>query len=845
LFSEGKITMHRFVLCLGVASLGAISLATPVNAQAVIPDGTLNTTVTRSGNTFTIENGTRSGPNLFHSFREFSVPPGGTAVFNNATAVQTIFSRVTGGTPSTIDGILQANGTAHLFLLNPSGILFGPNAQLNIGGSFIGTTAQAIQFADGIEFSAANPTAPALLTLSVPIGLQMGRTPGAIRNASTVPSQTPSRFSVLPLPGGLQVQPNQSLVLLGGDISFVGGAASAVQGQIELGSVGANSFVTLVPHPFGFALNYDGVRAFQDVQLDNVAVLDARDGGIQVRGRHIQILRGSRLVTDLEQASSTRGIMLNATESLTVAGVFMPPDPTAWPISAALSSSTPWGSMGPGGLFMPWQGTGKAGDIVLRSPEIAIAEGATVSTAATGSSHGGTITMQASTLSVSKGGSIWTSASAQSQGGALSLQASTITVSDEGYVTTSADTFGRGGHITVQADQLQVLNTSQIGTLNYGVGQAGNLMIQARDVQASGVAPGTGRPTVMYTVTLGPGKGGDFTLHTERLRISDGGILTANTFDRGDAGNLVIRARDSVEITNANREIYSPTGLQADATQWAERPPTFVHRIEGKGGNIEVTTGRLLVQDGGIITVGNKGKGDAGDLVINAGSVTLRDGILDAEVKQGNQGNIRIRTDVLLMRDNSEITTNASSTANGGNISINAPIIVGLDNSDIVANAIAGRGGNIEITTQGIIGLQYRERQTPDSDITASSQFGINGTVQINNIGVDPNSELIQLATTPIDPSRLIADACAPEQESSFVISGRGGLPINPERETRHGRRTWQDLRPIADSRQARVVESAPVLVEATRWERAANGKIHLIADQPVPPTQGVTCAKP
>jgi filamentous hemagglutinin family protein len=165
------------VLPLSLAgSLLVSALMAPPGQAQIVPDTTLpiHSQVTTTGNTSLITGGTESGVNLYHSFREFSVLTGNTAWFNNAPQIQNVLTRVTGNSISNIDGLLKANGTASLFLLNPNGILFGPNARLEIGGSFFASTASSFQFANGSEFSAINPQTPPLLTVSVVPGLQRG-----------------------------------------------------------------------------------------------------------------------------------------------------------------------------------------------------------------------------------------------------------------------------------------------------------------------------------------------------------------------------------------------------------------------------------------------------------------------------------------------------------------------------------------------------------------------------------------------------------------------------------------------------------------------------------------------
>ncbi|MBE9041689.1 filamentous hemagglutinin N-terminal domain-containing protein, partial [Oscillatoriales cyanobacterium LEGE 11467] len=305
-----------------------LALILPQAASAQItPDTSLpnNSRVKVESAIQRITGGTNAGENLFHSFEEFNLQTGSTAYFDNALTIDNIITRVTGGNISNIDGLIRANGTANLFLLNPSGIVFGSNARLDIGGSFLGSTADSFVFEDGNTFSATEPNSSTLLSVNVPVGLQWnGVNSGSIRVEGAghiLPNEDPT---VVPLEErnsgfGLRVKPGETLVLVGGDITLDGGLLTAQQGRIELGSVGVGT-VSLDAN--GSSLDYANAGNLGTVQLRSKASVDVSGiggGEIQVRGETVSLADDSRILADTLGTEDGVEIAID-TKQLTIAG---------------------------------------------------------------------------------------------------------------------------------------------------------------------------------------------------------------------------------------------------------------------------------------------------------------------------------------------------------------------------------------------------------------------------------------------------------------------------------------------------------------------------------------------
>jgi len=884
-------------------TLLAFALFLPPAQAQITADGTANTFVLPFGNTFLIDGGTTAGSNLFHSFSDFSVPNNGTAFFNNAAGITNIFSRVTGGNVSNIDGIIAAQNPTNLFLLNPNGLLFGPNATLAINGSFFASTAESIVFQDELEFSAAQPQN--LLSVSAPIGLQYGSNPGGIVNRSqaTFFGQTV---------GLSTIAPNTTIGLVGGDVNLSGGSVTAVGGRIEIGAVGSNSFVGLVPDAMGYRLNYDTTNAFADITLSQQAVINAvGNTNVQLRGDRVRLIEGANIVAITTQNLNGGTINIDARQIEMDNGAGIASITTTATVGANINlrASESMNLVGVGLTQI-----GITNTSILRGNFSPDNIGTAIASVTTGSGSAGSINIESPTIDVSDGGIIVSTTLGDGTAGSLTFKATDRVTVDSSSVFsgTVLGSTGNGGSIRLDTAQLLLSNGGQIGTVTFGVGTSGSVAINADNIILSDSRPalpsfsdlslGTDASrSAIASSTFGTGAAGDINIRTNTLSVRDGSGIASNSIadiipSAGAGGNIFIFAADLVEIqgTSGDGLAISEFDSSTDSTSPA--------------GSVNVSTGRLIVRDRGRITAatagGDGGKiairaadsialtnqgaivtsasspamGNSGSILIDTGHLNLTDsqiaannlsaggqgGSINISTRQtlnmtrsritatttsGNGGDINLQVgDILLMRNNSLISTTAGQAGaggNGGNINIRAPFIAGVptENSDITANAFAGNGGNIQISSNNIFGLEFRPQLTPLSDITASSQFGVDGTVIISRLDVDPSQGLAKLPVDLADPSQYIVSGCAAAAEgNSFVVTGRGGLPANPSN-TLIGDRPWSDFRDLSAFREAgnsTVVQTQvpEQIVEANSWRVSDRGTIELIAAVPSRHTQ-------
>ena len=942
-------------LVVGLALVLAATLPLPAQAQ-ITPDATLGDeasrmtpeTLVQGDLADLIEGGAIRGGNLFHSFLEFNVDLGQRVYFANPVGIESILSRVTGGDPSSIFGTLGVDGAAALFLINPNGIVFGENASLDIQGSFYATTAAAIPLGEGV-YSATAPEQSSLLTVdpSALFSSYLSDASGNIENRGQLAAQ-----------GNLTLVGNnldlQGQVAAGGDLTLLGNVVQ-IRDTVAVPFVGFAGGDLLVQGNEGVdivALSHpeSGLYAYGDMVLRSgnpvggdahywsggnfrVANLDGSGGGLyspvdpiirasgdvfieDYQGSSLHVLAGGAVTIGTAEITAPdpgalgidflqETIALSDGTIVQIDGAAQPtldvragvnPAVLGTPPLEILTGFDPATDAFFGAAFvtdLPSAADITVGDVVMAAPNGLVLltnqyepnpglEGSifidgegffgrgidargfdgqggavyldarndvSVINSYVDTSGAGTVgdivinagdtvqferqdrrTVAASNLTagaVGTGGDIRITATNVEMLNGAQLQASTLGTGDAGNVVieardrvvfdnsdalsdVTAGATGAGGNVEITANSLVVINGAQLSASTFGTGDSGNVVITAQDrVVFDGTSiNGQFRSAAFSTVEAGAeAAGGNVEITTNSLEVTNGAQLSTNIFGTGDAGNVVIEARD--------RAVFAGTSTNGQFSSEASS------RIEGgatgTGGNIEIFSNSLEVTNGAQLSASTLGNGDAGNVVIQSGDRVVFDGSsANGQFRSaafstveagaiGAGGNVDITANSLEVTNGAGLTASTRGTGDAGNVVIEARDHVVFDGGNsaafsTVAAGATGEGGNVVITANslavtngaqlqastsgsgdaGNVVIEVRDRVVFDGR-SADGQLGSNAltTVEAGATGTGGNVVITANSLAVTNGAQLQASTRGNGDAGNVVINGQDRVVFN------------------------------------------------------------------
>jgi len=479
-------------------------------------DGTLGRSGPLQGPDFVIgaELGQQHGPNLFHSFDQFELHQNESASFSGPNSVNNIISRVTGGTPSQINGLLRSEiPNADFYFINPAGVMFGEQAQLDVQGSFYLSTADYLRLDDGGQFSAAQPE-QSRLTVAPPAAfgfLEPNYAPISLQDSE------------------LRVPDNQTFSVIAGDISLTKSSLYAPNGQIQVASVASQGEV-------GVQRNNVNLDTFQ--RLGTINLTDSVLGN-KVKGfkssetnrngsQGIYILGGqffsdnSILNAKTLQSHDTDGIMINSRETVTL---------TNQTILSTDSFST-----------------ADAGNITIRTNHLTMQDWATLSSHTRKGGTGGVITIEAKQLIMNDNASIGSETSGQGgPGGYIDISAEVFKMQADSIINvTTRETDSPAGQVMITiTDKFQMADDATInsGAYSDGTGKGGKVTIEAKTISLTDTAR-------IITTSFTRGQSGSLHIVADNLSLSKQSAVAATTFSQGQGTNVNVQVRNSFSLTD-------------------------------------------------------------------------------------------------------------------------------------------------------------------------------------------------------------------------------------------------------------------------------------------------------
>ena len=716
----------------GLISLIIAGFIVPSYAQITL-DGSLGTAGALPGPDYMIgaELGSRAGNNLFHSFGEFNINTGESATFTGPSHIENIIGRVTGGNYSFIDGALISKiPSANLYLLNPSGVLMGPNAQLNIDGAFHLSSTDYLQFADGQRFEA-NTKVPPLLTVAPPEAFGFLDNIGDISIEGSVLKNMDKDLSVTA--GNLQIiNSNIGSTTLDGQAGYI-----LLQATDSIEIIGSAIISQTLPdgsaHAGNIILSSPTINFGEGTSVGTMTLGAGGGGDVQITAERFLVF-GSVISAQTKATGNAGDILLKTDDSIEIIG------------SAIVSQTLQ-------------DGSGHAGNIILSSQAVGLGEGTLVGTKTLGAGNGGDVHITAEQFLIANNSSIFAETGDTGSGGNIILSSPTVNFGEGTSVGTITSSAGNGGDVHITAEQSLVANNSAI-----------------------------------LAQTNATGNAGDITLNVGNLTFQDGGRVNASSTAAGNGGNITVNVKNSATIVgHSPPDPYGHIQPSAIGSSAFDSGDSGIIRIAahtlnldqegtiqtltkgfGDAGDIEITVHDLNITHGADIDASNEGNGysKSGDIDITAtGNVFITAEPVSRETLISNKK---------FVYNNSlgGIYSIAEKTGHGGNITLSARQLTLRENGVISAKSTAytGDGGNININAPELY------ISGGEAWIDVSSEFGLNGEFILNSTKV--KDDFLGLPPTRFQDAQLTYNRCASmsrENLSRFLITIRDVLLPSPE----------------------------------------------------------------
>ena len=666
-----KIATPTLILLFCKASLGEVSLDGTVGPKASLegPDYTIPHTV-----------GSTAGTNLFHSFSQFNIAPKESATFTGPAGLENVISRVTGGDPSNIDGLLRSIiPGADFWFINPSGVFFGPGAQVDVPASFHVSSADKIRFDDDAVFSA---TAPNTSRLSV-----------ASPEAFGFLTEDPKEISIQD--SKLDVREGDTFSVIGGDITMEGGLINAPSGRINVASVAS-------PGEVAVTTNHLTTDAGGRINIHEAQVTTSgpRGGHINIRGGEITVTQSNILSDNTGSQDASGGVNIHGDKVSVAAGVVradafgkghggtinVKANKLELSDSAFLSSST--------------FGPGHAGRVIVQADQVHVfgddknSSGIVSDVFPDATGQEGEVNITASLLDIRQRGQIRSLSRGNGHAGVVNVSADVVQIRDSGQIIVSTTAAGNAGTVKLKADRIAIsgegINTGIVARTNANsTGKSGSVSIIADTLDVSGEGG-------ILASTISTRRGGTITVKAGTVQVYSGGQITSNTHSAGDAGTITVDA-DRLIVNGSSPNPTSVDGIIAQADRHSS----------GNAGTVTIKAGSLEVGKDGKISTIALGTGEAGRIAIVADAADIHNaGRITSDTSGGGEGgNIDITAGTLEVHDHGEISIDAFplSTSSGGKVIISADSIEVYNSGQISSETTgAGQGGDIDITADTI-----------------------------------------------------------------------------------------------------------------------------------------------